>query len=655
MQYLNAYLTNRDLNSVAAMLHPKMNGVGTGADEIAVDLPAAMSLYERDLKNITEPIEFVVRQKIFNPVSEEVVVALLVFDWHLKTGLHQVSMRGLRLSCVLTGCNGSPSIFHMHLSTASAMHDEGESYPMKEIRLLTDRLHQEIAEKTRALEKFRHLFEGAENGILVARGDTIEFANPALKHILGHDAEKITSEPFITFIHPDDRATVLDRHIRRMRGEDLEKSYDFRVVASDGSVRWINLSAQIINWDGDLANLSFVNDITERKTAEKEHEKLQEQLFQAQKMETVGRLAGGVAHDFNNMLGVILGYSEMALSQMAADHPLHGALHGINQAAQRSADLTRQLLAFARKQTITPRIIDLNETVEGMLKMLRRLIGEDIDLIWLPGRNLCPVKMDPAQIDLILANLCVNARDAIKGHGKVTIETGLTSFDDAWGAVHTGVVPGEYVLLAVSDNGCGMDQETINHMFEPFFTTKEQGQGTGLGLASVYGAVTQNNGFIDVESEPGQGATFKIYLPQYVIRTEPLPVQDQVGATMRGHETILLVEDEPVILKMLRTMLEHQGYTVLTAGSPEEAIRLAEEHSSRIDLLMTDVVMPGMNGLDLARNLLSRYPGIKTLFMSGYTDDVIAHHGVLDEGVHFIQKPFSMRVLGEKLREALEG
>jgi PAS domain S-box-containing protein len=266
-QYLNAYLTTRDFDSVAAMLHQRMNGVGTGADEIVVDLSEALSIYERDIQNIPDPIEFVVHQKNFNPVSDDVVVALLVLDLNFKTGLHQVSMRGLRFSCVLTGCNGIPSIIHMHISTASEMHDEGESYPMKEIRLLTDRLHQEIAEKTKALEKYRHLFEGAENGILIARGDTIEFANPAIERILGHHPKKITSEPFTTFIHPDDRATVLDRHILRMQGEDLEKSYDIRVVASDGTIRWVNLSAQLINWDGDLANLCFVNDITERKRA----------------------------------------------------------------------------------------------------------------------------------------------------------------------------------------------------------------------------------------------------------------------------------------------------------------------------------------------------------------------------------------------------
>jgi len=258
-------------------------------------------------------------------------------------------------------------------------------------------------------------------------------------------------------------------------------------------------------------------------------------------------------------------------------------VHRIQQAAQRSADLTRQLLAFARKQAIAPKMIDLNETVEGMLSMLRRLIGEEIELIWLPGGNLCPVKMDPTQIDQILANLCVNARDAIAGVGQVTIETGLASVDEAWCTVHTGAVPGEYVLLAVNDNGTGMDREIISHLFEPFFTTKEQGQGTGLGLASVYGAITQNKGFITVDSEPGQGTTFKIYLPRYMTSTEPEPQQDPVEAVARGHETILLVENEPATLAMTTTILQRRGYTVLAAGSPEEAIRLAGAHSDRID------------------------------------------------------------------------
>jgi PAS domain S-box-containing protein len=394
--------------------------------------------------------------------------------------------------------------------------------------------------------------------------------------------------------------------------------------------------------------------ITERKQAEAEREKLRTQLIQAQKMESVGRLAGGVAHDFNNMLGVILGHTELAMDKLDPSQPLYTHLLEVRKAAERSADLTRQLLAFARKQTIAPKVLDLNDTVESMLKMLRRLIGEDIHLAWMPGANLFPVKVDPSQIDQILANLCVNARDAIKGVGKITIETQDITFDEAYCDVHTDFIPGEYVLLAVSDDGCGMDKETQSHLFEPFFTTKGMGQGTGLGLATVYGIVRQNNGFINVYSEPGQGTTIKVYLPQYETGTPAQTDTATVKPVACGNETILLVEDEPTLLRLATIMLERLGYVVIVAKTPGEAIHLAHEHSGPIHLLMTDVVMPGMNGRDLAKNLLSIYPGIKSLFMSGYTANVIAHNGVLDEGVHFIQKPFSLKDLGAKLRDVLE-
>jgi CheY-like chemotaxis protein len=310
-------------------------------------------------------------------------------------------------------------------------------------------------------------------------------------------------------------------------------------------------------------------------------------------------------------------------------------------------------LAFARKQTVAPKVLDLNETVAGMLNMLRRLIGENINLAWLPSDSLWMIKMDPTQIDQILANLCVNARDAIGDTGKVTIETANVFVDDAYCADHAGSVPGEYVLLTVNDNGRGMDHETLSHLFEPFFTTKEMGKGTGLGLSTVYGIVKQNNGFIYVYSELGQGATFNMYLPRYVAKSERLSESEAARPTAPGHETILLVEDEPMVLEMTAVMLKRQGYTVLPAFSPGEAIRLAREHAGEIHLLMTDVVMPEMNGRDLARNLLSLYPGLKRLFMSGYTADVIALHGVLEEGVPFIQKPFTMQGLAAKLRSVL--
>ena len=395
-------------------------------------------------------------------------------------------------------------------------------------------------------------------------------------------------------------------------------------------------------------------DITDRKRAEKEWETLQTQLAQAQKMETVGRLAGGVAHDFNNMLGVIQGHAEMALEDMGPDDRLRGDLEEIANAARRSADLTRQLLAFARKQTIEPRVLDLNAAIGGMLKMIGRLIGEDIALAWKPGKGLWSVKLDPAQMDQILVNLCVNARDAIGGVGHLTIETGNATFDAAYCARHAEATPGDYVLLAVSDDGCGMGPEVVAHLFEPFFTTKAVGEGTGLGLATVYGAVKQNGGFIYADSEPGKGTTFEIYFPRQAeeaVHAAP----HKAPAAAAGSGTILLVEDEPAILRMTVAILERLGYAVVAAANPAEALQLAREHAGRLDLLLSDVVMPEMNGRDLAMKLLEIRPGMRRLFMSGYTADAIAHHGLLEAGVQFIQKPFTPHDLAEKLREVLGG
>ncbi|MBU4261360.1 MAG: response regulator [Proteobacteria bacterium] len=408
------------------------------------------------------------------------------------------------------------------------------------------------------------------------------------------------------------------------------------------------VSSPVLNPSGKVtAAIEMVEDITEKLS-------LENQLSQAQKMESVGRLAGGVAHDFNNMLGVIIGHTELALDQMDPTQPLFTPMQEILKAALRSAALTRQLLAFARKQTVVPKVLDLNETVEGMLKMLRRLIGEDIDLVWLPDSDLWTVKMDPSQIDQILANLCVNARDAIAGVGKITIETHSETFDEAYCANHAGFIAGDFVMLAVSDDGQGMDKETLDKIFEPFFTTKGVGQGTGLGLATVYGVVKQNNGFINVYSEPGQGSTFKIYLPRHAAKNGKMRKERPAAPNAQGHETVLLVEDEAAILRVTKLMLENLGYRVLTASTPGEAILLAKEHDGEIHLLVTDVVMPDMNGLDLAKKLISLYPGLRSLFMSGYTGNVIAHHGILGDGINFLQKPFSIQALAAKVREVLD-
>ncbi|GAB6190384.1 ATP-binding protein [Desulfocastanea catecholica] len=380
---------------------------------------------------------------------------------------------------------------------------------------------------------------------------------------------------------------------------------------------------------------------------------LEEQYRQTQKMEAIGQLAGGVAHDFNNMLGVILGYAELALEEVDQSHPLSNKLKEIQKAALRSADITRQLLAFARKQTIEPRVLDLNETVEGMLKMLRRLIGEDINLTWLPGAGLWPVKIDPSQIDLILVNLCINGRDAIAGIGQMTVQTDNSILDEGYCAAHAEWVPGEYVRMTVTDSGCGIDKPALSQIFEPFFTTKDIGKGTGLGLATVFGTVKQNNGFINVSSEVGLGTSFTIYLPRHHGDTRQ-GKKELAPPVMRGNATILLVEDETTILSMTMTMLESLGYVVLPAGSPEEAMRRAADFAGEIDMLITDVVMPGLNGRDLADVLLEEYPQMRCLFMSGYTADIITNHGVLDKDVYFIQKPFAKNDLAVKIRQVLE-
>ncbi len=500
-------------------------------------------------------------------------------------------------------------------------------------------------------EQLLSIFNGIDESIYIVDPTTYEvlFVNSFLKKMLDKDfPEKKCYEQFQGFNAPCEFCTnqiILENPEEVYRWEYYNPNLNRHYLLSDRIIKWT---------DGRDVRFEMAIDITDRIEAEEEKEKLQSQFLQAQKMESVGQLAGGVAHDFNNMLTVILGHTEIALMKTNPDQPIYKNLEEIRKSAERSANLTRQLLTFARKQTIAPRIIDLNETVEGMVQMLRQLIGEGVDLSWLPGKNLAQVKVDPAQIDQILVNLCVNARDAIDGVGKITIETELVTFDEDYCAVNLGFVPGDFVMLAVSDNGCGMEPEVISHLFEPFFTTKKLGKGTGLGLSSVYGAVKQNNGFIKVYSEPNQGTTFKIYLPQHSSAT-PIPTEKVTEKpNKRGSETILLVEDEPDILNLVMMMLEEMGYEVIVAKTPGEAIRLANEHSGSIDLLMTDVVMPEMNGRELAKNILSIYPGIKRLFMSGYTSNVIAHHGVLDEGVCFIQKPFSSKSLGLKLREVLE-
>jgi PAS domain S-box-containing protein len=456
--------------------------------------------------------------------------------------------------------------------------------------------------------------------------------------------------------HPEDLPLVTETFERGTQSREVFEM-EFRLVRGGGELRWIRWLGQVVRAvaGGPLTAVGVNQDITDRKRAEEEKARLEEQLQRAHRMESVGRLAGGVAHDFNNMLGVILGHTELALEQVSTGQPLHEDLEEIRKAATRSAALTRQLLAFARKQTVAPKVLDLNETVTGMLRMLQRLIGENVQLDWQPQEELWPVSVDPSQVDQILANLCVNARDAIEGVGRLTIATRNTTLGESDQAKHPELRPGQFVRLDVTDDGRGMDEETLAHLFEPFFTTKAIGQGTGLGLATVYGIVKQNHGSVRVESERGHGTTFTIYLPRHV--GTPGGGQKSVSPSpaARGRETILLVEDEPAVLGLTKRVLGGLGYTVLSASTPLEAIRVAEAHDGEIHLLLTDVIMPEMNGHELAMRLHAIRPGLRRLYMSGYTANVIPDRGASTDGAGFLAKPFSHSALAAKVRAVLEG
>jgi two-component system cell cycle sensor histidine kinase/response regulator CckA len=392
----------------------------------------------------------------------------------------------------------------------------------------------------------------------------------------------------------------------------------------------------------------------EKRQAQKSLEESEKRLYQAQKMEAIGHLAGGVAHDFNNLLTIISGYSDILLSRLPATDPASGLLQEIHKAGERAAGLTRQLLAFSRKQIIQPKVLDLNALANDVGKMLRRMIGEDVSLTTVLAPRLGRVKADPGQIEQVLMNLAVNARDAMPQGGKLTIETANVELDDNFTQGRPEVQPGWYVLLAVSDTGCGMTEEVKAKVFEPFFTTKEAGKGTGLGLATVYGIVKQSGGYIYVYSEPGLGTTFKIYLP-LVEDGVPAGTSNSDRKTLpQGSETILLVEDEDAVRSLTRYTLQMQGYAVLEARDGEEALRVADQHQGQIHLLMTDVVMPRMGGRRVAERLAQTHPGVKALFLSGYTDDAVVRHGILEGEVAFLQKPFTPSALAQKVRDVLD-
>ena len=501
------------------------------------------------------------------------------------------------------------------------------------------------------LERSRITIDGSPEGIFwLDESGRFTFVNRQACESLGYDREQML-RLHLWDIDPDFPPERWAEQWQVMR-HGGRRFLETRHRASDGRIFPVEVCANQVRFGDSEFHTAFVRDISQRVAEREARRKLEEQLLQAQKLESIGQLAGGVAHDFNNMLSVISGYTEQLL-EMPFDNAVLEDLRQIEAAARRSADLTRQLLAFARRQTISPRTLDLNEAVANLLKMLGRLMGESVELRWRPEAEPALVNLDPSQIDQILANLCVNARDAINGQGTVTIETGNREFDADYCADHAGALPGSYVMLAISDDGCGIERERLERIFEPFYTTKSEGYGTGLGLSTVFGIVKQNEGNIEVYSEPGAGTTFRIYLQAADAEevTTETAHRDRVAG---GHETILLVEDEASILQLCRRQLERLGYRVLAADSPAKALALAATDERPIDLLITDVVMPGMNGNVLAAELRQQRPDLTTLYFSGYTANVIAHHGVLEPGVLFLPKPFSVHELDTAVRRALE-
>jgi PAS domain S-box-containing protein len=506
----------------------------------------------------------------------------------------------------------------------------------------------------RSEQEFRALIENAQDAITVldAQG-RIRYQSPASERILGYRPEELIGRSVTEFIHPEDLDALRQAAAEAQARPGDPTTHEFRVRHMDGTWRVLEGIGQDLLADPMLRGV-IVNarDVTARRQAEETLRARDEHIRQLQKLEAVGQLAGGVAHDFNNLLTVITGRSQLLLDSSTLAAPIRKNIEQIRKTAERAAALTRQLLAFSRKQILAPKVLSLNTVVPDLTAMLQRLIGEDIDLVFRPDTGLGRVKADPGQLEQVIMNLVVNARDAMPEGGRITVETANVELSEAYARQHIGVQAGSYVMLAVSDTGIGMDPATQAKIFEPFFTTKAPGKGTGLGLSTVYGIVKQSGGNVWVYSEPGDGTTFKVYLPR---------VEDaEEGAELApsrpggGTETVLLVEDEDELRTLAREILEGYGYTVFEAGQPTDALLVGDRHTGPIDLLVTDVVLPEMSGRRLAERLRPLRPEMKVLYTSGYTDNAIVHHGRLDPGTPFIQKPFTPDGLARKVREVLD-
>ncbi len=514
-------------------------------------------------------------------------------------------------------------------------------------------LEERVDERTKAVQqseaRYRSLvFATAQIVWHMDRRGQVSEPLPSWQEYTGQNFEEIRGSGWAKTLHPDDVERTLKAWRHAVETETFYEG-EYRIRRHDGVYRDFVVRGVPVLEDGGSVRewVGTCADITELK-------QLEEQFRQAQKMEAIGQLTGGIAHDFNNLLTVINGYSELTLQGLKADDPLRPNLEQVKEAGERAAALTRQLLAFSRKQVLEPRVLDLNAVVTNIDKMLTRMIGEDIDLVATLLPELGRVKADPGQVEQVIMNLAVNARDAMPQGGKLTIETADVELDDTYVRMHVGAKPGRHVMLAVSDTGCGMDAETQKRVFEPFFTTKEKGKGTGLGLATVYGIVKQSGGSIWVYSEVGKGTTFKVYLPRVEEQPDAVLPGTVRAASLKGLETILLIEDDEPLRKLALSILRHGGYHVLEASDREKAIQICGQHQGPIHLMLTDVVMPGISGQEVAQRLAATRPDMKALFMSGYTDDTVIRHGVLNQNMAFLQKPFTTHGLLRKVREVLD-
>jgi two-component system, cell cycle sensor histidine kinase and response regulator CckA len=516
----------------------------------------------------------------------------------------------------------------------------------------------DITERNRAAEalaqseeRFRTVFDGSPIGIsVVDMAGSVFAVNAACRNMLGIGPdEAVTTALLDELTHPETREADARRFQELASGKIDRDHVEKRQLLRDKREVWADLHQFLLRDRQGRPKflIGMTLDITERKM-------LEDQLRRAQRMETIGTLAGGVAHDFNNLLTVIKGYCDVMMERVKGKEELEGPMGHIDRAAEHAASLTRQLLAFSRQQVLQPKVFQLNDLVTNVDKMLRRLIGENIEMVTVTAKDLGAVKADPGQMESVIMNLVVNARDAMPNGGRLTLETANVELDESYVQQHFGAKPGSYVMLAVSDTGHGMDSQTKSHIFEPFFTTKELGKGTGLGLSTVYGIVKQSEGYIWVYSEPGQGATFKIYLPRVEMQTETEVAKAPAAVSNQGNETILLVEDDAQVRELTRTVLESRGYHVLEVEDSLKVVGLCATHSGPIDLLLTDVIMPGLGGSELAVRVAKQRPGIKVLFMSGYTDNAAIHSGALAYGSFFLQKPFTPSSLASKVREILD-